>query len=132
MRRENDQLCALRARIYKHATWEPLNSTFLAVYHRVRNPPRLGRSCRQDQVAGAVAVEGFFVFAADYGEGVEDVAGVVAAQAVEVEVEGVEPGAQVAALLFVPDKGRAVMAEVAGEGRHVVGGVGQAKHVITD
>ena len=38
------------------------------------------------------------------------------------EVEGVEAGAQVAALFFVPGEGRAVVAEVAGEGGHVVGG----------
>ena len=38
-------------------------------------------------------------------------------QAVEVEVERVEAGAQVAALLFVPDEGRAVVAEVLGERR---------------
>ena len=32
------------------------------------------------------------------------------------EVEGVEAGAQVAALFIVPDEGRAVVAEVAGGG----------------
>ena len=46
------------------------------------------------------------------------------------EVEGVEAGAQVAALLVVPDEGRAVVAEVAGEGGHVVGGVGEAQDVV--
>ena len=49
--------------------------------------------------------------AADDGEGVEDVGGVFAGEAVEVEVEGVEAGAQVAALFLVPDEGRAVVAE---------------------
>ena len=49
------------------------------------------------------------------GKRAEDVIGVVAAEAVEVEVERVEPGAQVAALLFVPDERRAVVAEIAGE-----------------
>ena len=48
------------------------------------------------------------------------------------EVEGVETGAQVAAFLFVPDKGRAVVAEVAGEGCHVVRGVGEAEHMVAD
>ena len=48
------------------------------------------------------------------------------------EVEGVEAGAQVAALFFVPDEGRAVVAEIAGEGGHVVSGVGEAEDVITD
>ena len=40
--------------------------------------------------------------AADDGEGVEDVGGVCAGEAVEVEVEGVEAGAEVAALLRRP------------------------------
>ena len=70
--------------------------------------------------------------AADDGEGVEDVGGVVFGEAVEVEVEGVEAGAQVAAFFFVPDEGGAVVAEVAGEGGHVVGGVGEAEDVVTD
>ena len=48
------------------------------------------------------------------------------------EVEGVEAGAQVAALFFVPDEGRAVVAEVAGEGGHVAGGVGEAEDVVAD
>ena len=76
--------------------------------------------------------EGGFVVAADDGEGVEDVGGVVAGEAVEVEVEGVEAGAQVAALFIVPDEGRAVVAEVAGEGGHVVGGVGEAEDVVAN
>ena len=76
--------------------------------------------------------EGGFVVAADDGEGVEDVGGVCAGEAVEVEVEGVEAGAQVAALFFVPDEGRAVVAEVAGEGGDVVGGVGEAEDVVAD
>ena len=62
----------------------------------------------EDHFFGAVVAEGRFVVAADDGEGVEDVGGVVAGEAVEVEVEGVEAGAQVAALFFVPDEGRAV------------------------
>ena len=70
--------------------------------------------------------------AADDGEGVEDVGGVLAGEAVEVEVEGIEAGAQVAAFFFVPDEGRAVVAEVAGEGGHVVGGVGEAEDVVAD
>ena len=41
--------------------------------------------------------------ATDDGEGVEDVGGVCAGEAVEVEVEGVEAGALVAAFFFVPD-----------------------------
>ena len=86
----------------------------------------------EDHIFGAVVAEGGLVVAADDGEGVEDVGGVGAGEAVEVEVEGVEAGAQVAALLVVPDEGRAVVAEVAGEGGHVVGGVGEAEDVVAD
>ena len=70
--------------------------------------------------------------AADDGEGIEDVGGVGTGEVVEVKVEGVEAGAQVTALLFVPAEGRAVVAEVASEARHVVGGVGEAQDVVTD
>ena len=62
----------------------------------------------EDEVAGAVAVEGGFVFLADDGEGVQHVLRVFPGQAVEVEVERVEADAQVAAFFFVPDEGRAV------------------------
>ena len=48
------------------------------------------------------------------------------------EVEGVEAGAQVAALFFIPDERRAVVAEVAGEGCHVVGGEGESEDVVAD
>ena len=51
----------------------------------------------EDHVFGAAVAEGGLVVAADDGEGVEDVGGVGAGEAVEVEVEGVEAGAQVAA-----------------------------------
>ena len=44
-------------------------------------------------------------------EGVEHVFGVVPRQTVEVEVERVEAGAEVAAFLFVPDEGLAVVAD---------------------
>ena len=48
------------------------------------------------------------------------------------EVERVEAGAQVAAFFFAPDEGQAVVAKVSGEGRHIVGGVGKAEHVVSD
>ena len=48
------------------------------------------------------------------------------------EVEGVEAGSEVAAFFFVPGEGWAVVAEVAGEGGHVVGGVGEAEDVVAD
>ena len=47
----------------------------------------------------------------DDGEGAEDVAGFVPREAVEMEVECVEAGPQVPALLFVPDERRAGVAE---------------------
>ena len=48
----------------------------------------------EDHGFGAVVAEGGFVVAADDGEGVENVGGVCAGEAVEVEVEGVEAGAR--------------------------------------
>ena len=57
--------------------------------------------------------------------GVEDVAQFVAGQAVELGVVGVEFGAQQGTALGIPREGRAVVAEVAGEGCEVVGGVGE-------
>jgi len=55
----------------------------------------------EDEVTGAVAAEGGFVFLADDGEGVQYVLRVFPGQAVEVEVERVEAGTQMAAFLFV-------------------------------
>ena len=52
---------------------------------------------------------------ADDWEDVEDVFGGVPRQAVEVEIEGVEADAEVAAFLFVPDEGLTVVAEVTGQ-----------------
>ena len=86
----------------------------------------------EDEVAGAVVAEGGFVFTADDGEGVQHVLRVFLGQAVEVEVERVKSGAQVAAFLFVPDEGRAVVAEVFGEGLHIVGGIRETEHVLAD
>ena len=68
----------------------------------------------EDHGFGTVVAEGGFVVAADDGEGVEDVVGVCAGEAVGVEVEGVEAGAQVAGFLVALDDRRAVVAEVAG------------------
>ena len=66
----------------------------------------------EDEVAGAVAAACGLILAADDREGVEDVGGVLAGQAVEVEIEGVEAGAQVAALLRVPGERRAAAEKV--------------------
>ena len=51
----------------------------------------------KDKGFGAVVAELGLVVALDDGEGGEDVGGVVPVEAVEVEVEGVEAGAEVAA-----------------------------------
>ena len=72
----------------------------LGCYVNIRIAGVEGVVVGEDHVFGAVVAEGGFVVAADDGEGVEDVVGVVAGEAVEVEVEGVEAGAQVAALLL--------------------------------
>ena len=68
----------------------------------------------EDHGFGAVVGEGGFVVATDDGEGVEGEGGVLAGEAVEVEVEGVEAGVQVAGFLVALDDRRAVVAEVAG------------------
>ena len=79
-----------------------------------------------------ISAECGLVFPLDYGECAQDVLGVFPRQAVEMEVECVESGTQVAAFLFIPDKWRAIIAEVAGEGCHVVRGVREAEHMVAD
>jgi hypothetical protein len=59
----------------------------------------------EDGVFGAVVAVGFFVFAFDDGEGIHDVVNVVALDAVEVEVGGVEFAAEQEAAVFVPAEG---------------------------
>jgi len=54
------------------------------------------------RVFGAVGVVGLLVVFADYREGVHDVVGVIAAEAVEVEEGGVELAAELEAALGVP------------------------------
>ena len=66
------------------------------------------------------------------GKRAQDVAHFFPGQAVEVEVKRVEAGLQVTTLLFVPYKGGTVVAEVAGEGRHVMGGVREPENVVAD
>src|SRR3546814_2457758 len=61
-----------------------------------------GGHVAQHQVAGAVAADGTLVGVADDGEGVEYVGGLVAVQAVQVEVQRVEAGDAVAAVFGVP------------------------------
>ena len=65
----------------------------LESHHRLSVVGGEGVHVSEDEVAGAVAVEGGFVFLADDGEGVQHVSRVVFGQAVEVEVECVEAGA---------------------------------------
>ena len=70
---------------------------------------------------------------ADNGEGAEHIGRVVPIQAVEVKIERVKAGAEVAAaFLLIPDEGLAIIAQVAGEWSQVVGGIGKAKHMIAD
>ena len=67
------------------------------------------------QIFGQVAVVLLALVLLQHGELVEDVGGGVLVEAVEVEVEGVEAGTELAALGGVPDVGIALVAEVAGE-----------------
>ena len=61
--------------------------------------------------------------------GVEDVAQLVAGQAVGASVEGVEISAQVGAAFLIPREGRAVMSEIASKGSQCVGRVGQFQNL---
>lgn len=60
--------------------------------------------------------ENGFVLATDDGEGFEDVGGVFAGVALEMEGKGVATGAQVAVLFIVPNEGRDVVAPVSAVG----------------
>ncbi len=81
----------------------------------------------QDEVACAVGAELGFVFPLNDGKGAQDILCVIPIDPIEVKVERVEACAQVEALLFIPDEGRDVLAEIAGESRHVeVIGVAEA------
>jgi hypothetical protein len=66
---------------------------------------------------------------ADDGEGVEDVRGVVAAEAVEVEEGGVQLAPEQEPPGGAPAERRAVVPTVARERRQVSGGVGQFEDV---
>ena len=91
-----------------------------------------GVHVRQHEVPGAVGAERRLVLPPDDGEGAQDVVRVVVVEAVEVEIQRVEAGAEVAALLLVPGERWAVVPEIAGERRHVVGRVRQPQHVVAD
>ena len=94
---------------------------------------RPGRSCRRGPGRGCGRSRTWASsLPSDYGEGVQHVGRVLPVEAVEVEVEGVEPRPQVAALLIVPYEGRAIVSQVPGEGLHVVGRVRQPEHVVAD
>src|SRR5690606_16784423 len=60
--------------------------------------------------------------------GVEDVAQLVAGQAIGAGIEGIELGPQPRPAVLVPGKGRSLVAQVPGEGRQCVGGVGELQH----
>jgi hypothetical protein len=79
----------------------------------------------EDEALGAVVAVTGLVVAANNGESVHDVVGVVAGDAVEVEEGGVQLAAELEAALGVPAEGRAVVAAVSGEGGEVPGGVGE-------
>ena len=85
------------------------------------------------EVAGEVAVIGGGFLTLDNGKSGIDVANVVSvSNAVEVEEQGVEFGAEVETAILVPLEGRAFVAEIAGKGSHVVGGVGEFEDSIAD
>lgn len=95
----------------------------------------------EDEAAGAVfAVLADFLFLQDaegfggvigalHVGGVEDVAQLVAGQAVGAGVEGVEIGAQLSAAVLVPGEGRAVITQIAGEGGEAVRGVSEFQYL---
>src|SRR5438132_5990114 len=70
----------------------------------------------EDEVARAIAVEGFFVVLAHNGEGVEDVADIVAvSNVVEQEIKRIEPRTQMRAFLLVPRERRQHLAGLAAD-----------------
>jgi len=84
--------------------------------------------CRPVEEGEAEDAVGGFVFAADDGKGIEDVGGVVAAQAVEVEEGGVEFATEPEAARFVPHEGRAEPPAVPRERLQIPRRVGQLQH----
>jgi len=128
--------CAV-AQAGKHRQFDerrfPLPLHFGTQTEPVEGPVRLHSiPSGEDEAAGAVfAVVADFLFLEDaegfrgvvgtlHIGGVEDVAQLVAGQAVGAGVEGVEIGAQVGAAILIPGEGRAVMAQIAGEGGEAV------------
>ena len=86
----------------------------------------------QDQVPRAVSTKLGLIFPLYDWECAQHVFCVIPGQSVEMEIEGVEAGAQMAALLIIPDERRAITAKVAGEWDHIVCGIGEPKHVVRD
>lgn len=98
----------------------------------------------EDEAAGAVfAVAAEFVVLEDaegfggivrahHVPGVEHIAELVTAEAIGEGIPGIELGAELGAVGFIPGEGRAVMAEIAGEGGHGVAGVGEFQHARDD
>lgn len=99
---------------------------------------------RQHEAGGAVfAVAGdvvLFQYAEGFGGvagahrvfGVEDVTEFVTGEAIGAGVDRIELGAEMSAAVLVPGEGFAVIAEVAGEGRHGMAGVGEFQHTRDD
>lgn len=72
-----------------------------------------------------------FVFAFDDWEGFHDVVYVVALDAVEVKVGGIEFASQEEAAIAIPTEGGTVVATVLGKGLEIPGGVGKFENRIS-
>ncbi len=119
---------------------EPSDIRPLKIDLRVRVAGGEGVHIGEAKVARAVAPAiGLRLLPLDDGEGGIDVAHIVAVgDAIQMKEQGIQFGAQLQAALLVPDERRfdrsvrADMAHVAGEGCHVMRGVGQLQHGVPD
>ena len=86
----------------------------------------------QDQIPSAVSTKLGLVFPLHDWERAQHVISVIAPEAVKVEIQSVEAGAQVSALLLIPSERRAIVPQVSSEGRHIIGSVSESEHMVTD
>ena len=86
----------------------------------------------QDNPLRAILAKLPFVLTLDDWEGIHDVIDIIACDAIEVEVGGIEFAAQQEAPLFVPAERRARVAAVSSEGFHIPSGVGEFEDTRTD
>lgn len=84
----------------------------------------------EDSVLGPL--EEFRRLVPERAEAVQDEFDVGFRDPVEVEVRGVQLGSDLEAAVLVPDERRFLVAEVAGEGDHLVGGVGEFEDSVAD